>query len=169
MAYGKDAPFDRDDLAGWDMEKMLGWMVMNANFISTNARNGRTDCTPIIVKTCDGYYFQAGQKGDALVLGHALEVARKVYDDLYPPIPKLKSIGAMTEESEFHEQAARLNGYIETLCFGPRYIGVSYREGYGSSSSSGCINRTDAFRVALRLLAEKQGRYDIGTDTIKEA
>jgi hypothetical protein len=167
MAYGKDAPFDRDDLAGWDMEKMLGWMVMNANFISTNARNGRTDCTPIIVKTCDGYYFQAGQKGDALVLGHALELARKLYDRLYPPVTNSKPLHDMSI-SELRDEAVKLwvcgVGVWETN--DPGFF--TYYAMCGESASLGSDRRC-AMKAAICEDAKRVGRYDPNTDTIKEA
>lgn len=169
MAYGKDAPFDRDDLAGWDMEKMLGWMAMNARVLWIN-REAREGFCPIEVTMKDWTVLNVGASGASGASSdrvHVLDMARKLYDRLYPPVTNSKPLHDMSI-SELRDEAVKLwvcgVGVWETN--DPGFF--TYYAMCGESASLGSDRRC-AMKAAIRKEAKRVDRYDPNTDTIKEA
>lgn len=164
-----EAPFQIERMNTWSAEELAGWIAtltaISKFVVRPDGEDGRA---PVFVKIAGKGSFAVGDRGAPTTADNLLRAAWHVHRTLWPK-PAPKPIGRMTEECEFREQASLLNGYVETICFGALYVGVAYREGYGAATSGGCARRTDAFRVALRLLAQKHDRYDPTTDTITEA
>lgn len=164
MAYGKDAPFDRDKLDEYTTGGLLEWLVSNVKSLTVNVA-GKPNHYPI------GLWFRgsnitAGEINEKFSREHAHAVACKVYDIMYPPVSEKKRLSDMSIP-ELREEAKKLCrwgvGVWHTTEPGltPYYARCNNGTAFSNDQRSAMVD-------AIRNEAQRVGRYDPVTDTIKE-